>query len=217
MNEAKPIRVLIVDDHAMVRSGLRNFIYGFDWMEPVGEAGNGLEAVQFCATHDVDVVLMDMIMPMMDGSEAIRRIVALGKPVKIVVLTSYHEQNLVEQALMAGATSYLLKNVSALELAAAIQAAYAGRSTLAPEATDALIQSTRQRRDLGFDLTPREHEVLALLVEGLSNQEIAEQLSISTATVKYHLTNIFAKLGAKNRVEAATIALEHKLVDKLPD
>jgi two-component system, NarL family, response regulator LiaR len=217
MSEARPIRVLIVDDHAMVRSGLKNFIYGFDWMEPVGEVGNGLEAVQFCATHDVDVVLMDMLMPMMDGSEATRRIKALGKPVKVIILTSFHEQNLVEQALMAGATSYLLKNVSALELAAAIQATYSGRSTLAPEATEALIQSTRQRRDLGFDLTPREHEVLALLVEGLSNQEISEQLSISTATVKYHLTNIFAKLGAKNRVEAATIALEHKLVDKLPE
>jgi len=217
MNEAKPIRVLIVDDHAMVRSGLRNFIYGFDWMEPVGEAGNGIEAVQFCASHDVDVVLMDLIMPMMDGSEATRRIMALGKPVKVIVLTSFHEQNLVEQALMAGATSYLLKNVSALELAAAIQAAYAGQSTLAPEATEALIQSTRQRHQPGFDLTTREREVLALLVEGSSNQEISDQLVITTATVKYHLTNIFTKLGAKNRVEAATIALEQKLVDKSPD
>jgi NarL family two-component system response regulator LiaR len=217
MSEARPIRVLIVDDHAMVRSGLKNFIYGFDWMEPVGEAGNGLEAVQFCATHDVDVVLMDMLMPIMDGSEATRRIKALGKPVKVIILTSFHEQNLVEQALMAGATSYLLKNVSALELAAAIQATHSGRSTLAPEATQALIQSTRQRRDLGFDLTPRELEVLALLVEGLSNQEISDQLSITTATVKYHLTNIFTKLGAKNRVEAATMAMEHELVDKSPD
>ncbi len=180
MNETKPIRVLIVDDHAMVRSGLRNFIYGFDWMEPVGEAGNGAEAVEFCAQHEVDVVLMDMIMPVMDGSEATRRIMALGKPVKIIILTSFHEQDLVEQALRAGATSYLLKNVTAEELAAAIRSAYAGQATLSPEATEALIDSTRQRHDVGFDLTEREQEVLALLAAGLSNREISE-----TALVQY--------------------------------
>ncbi|MGD2049611.1 MAG: response regulator transcription factor [Chloroflexota bacterium] len=217
MNETKPIRVLIVDDHAMVRSGIKNFIYGFDWMEPVGEAGNGVEAVEFCATHEVDVVLMDMVMPVMDGSEATRRIIALGKPVKIIVLTSFHEQNLVEQALQAGATSYLLKNVTAEELATAIRAAYSGHSTLAPEATEALINATRQKPGVGFDLTDREQEILALLVKGFTNLEISKQLSISMATVKYHLTNVFTKLGAKNRVEAATIALEHNLVNKLDD
>ena len=198
----------------MVRSGLQDFILAYDWMEPVGEAQNGVEAVEFCATHEVDVVLMDMVMPLMDGSEATRRILALGKPVKIIVLTSFHEQDLVQQALKAGATSYLLKNVSAEELAEAIRAAHGGFSILAPEATQALIHADRQRSDIGFDLTEREREVLALLVKGLSNLEISNQLSISMATVKYHLTNIFTKLGAKNRVEAATIALEHNLVDK---
>jgi NarL family two-component system response regulator LiaR len=217
MNETKPIRVLIVDDHAMVRSGIKNFIYGFDWMEPVGEAGSGVEAVEFCATHEVDVVLMDMVMPMMDGSEATRRIMALGKPVKVIVLTSFHEQDLVEKALQAGATSYLLKNVTAEELAAAIRAAYSGHSTLAPEATEALINATRQKPGVGFDLTDREREILALLTRGLSNLEISDQLTISMATVKYHLTNIFSKLGAKNRVEAATTALEHDLVNQLND
>lgn len=217
MNETKAIRVLIVDDHAMVRSGLKNFIYGFDWIEPVGEAGNGVEAVEFCATHEVDVVLMDMVMPVMDGNEATRRIIALGKPVKIIILTSFHEQDLVEQALKAGATSYLLKNVTAGQLAEAIRAANAGHSTLSPEATEALIRNTRQKPGVGFDLTKREREILALLVKGLTNLEISNQLSISMATVKYHLTNIFAKLGAKNRVEAATIALEHNLVDTNTD
>ncbi|MFN2188944.1 MAG: response regulator [Candidatus Promineifilaceae bacterium] len=217
MREAEPVRVLIVDDHAMVRSGLRNFIYAFDWMEPVGEAASGLEAVRFCSENEVDVVLMDMIMPMMDGSEATRRILAIGKPINIIVLTSFHEQNLVEEALQAGATSYLLKNVDAEELAAAIRDAHAGRSRLAPEATEALIQGARHRREVGFDLTEREHEVLALLVDGMSNQEISNQLAITVATVKYHLTNIFSKLGAKNRVEAVTIALEHKLVKKHAD
>jgi two-component system, NarL family, response regulator LiaR len=214
MADTQPIRVLIVDDHPMVRSGLNDFIFAFDWMEPVGEAQNGVEAVEFCATHEVDVVLMDIMMPLMDGSEATRRILALGKPVKIIVLTSFHEQDLVQQALKAGATSYLLKNVSADELATAIRAAYRGRSTLAPEATEALIHATRQSPGLGFDLTEREREILVLLVKGLSNLEISNLLSISMATVKYHLTNIFSKLGAKNRVEAATIALEHDLVNR---
>jgi NarL family two-component system response regulator LiaR len=216
MNETRPIRILIVDDHPMVRSGLEDFIFADDWMEAVGEAENGLEAVEFCATHEVDVVLMDMVMPMMDGSEATRRILALGKPVQIIVLTSFHEKNLVQEALKAGAISYLLKNVSAEELAAAIQAAHRGRSILAPEATEALIQATRQSPGVGFDLTKREREVLVLLVDGFSNLEISEQLSIGMATTKYHLTNIFTKLGAKNRVEAATIALEHNLVGQHP-
>jgi two-component system, NarL family, response regulator LiaR len=214
MTEEKALRVLIVDDHAMVRSGLKDFIYAYDWMEPVGEAQNGVEAVEYCTNHNVDVVLMDMVMPLMDGSEATRRIIALGKPVKIIVLTSFHEQDLVQQALKAGATSYLLKNVSAEELAAAIRAAYSGRSILAPEATEALIHATRQSPDVGFDLTKRERELLALLVKGLSNQEISAYLNITMATVKYHLNNIFTKLGARNRVEAATFALEHHLVDK---
>jgi len=214
MEKTKPIRVLIVDDHPMVRSGLVEFIYAYDWMEPVGEAQNGVEAVEFCAANEVDVVLMDMVMPMMDGSEATRRILALGKPLQVIVLTSFHEQDLVQQALKAGAISYLLKNVSAEDLAAAIQAAHAGRSILAPEATEALIQAARQGTGVGFDLTAREREVLALLVDGSSNLEISKKLSISMATVKYHLTNIFSKLGAKNRVEAATSALEHNLVDQ---
>lgn len=214
MNETKPIRVLIVDDHAMVRSGLRNFVYGFDWIELVGEAGNGVEAVEFCATHKVDVILMDMVMPVLDGSEATRRILEIDKSAKIIVLTSFHERDLVEKALVAGATSYLLKNVSAQELAAAIRAAHAGRSTLSPEATEALINTTRQRPGVGHDLTTREREILVLLVDGLPNQEISSRLSISTATVKYHLTNIFTKLGAKNRVEAVTAALEYNLVER---
>lgn len=213
MAEPQPLRVLIVDDHPMVRSGLKDFISAFEWMEPAGEAQNGLEAVEYCATHDVDVVLMDMVMPLMDGSEATRRIMALGKPVRVIVLTSFHEQDLVQQALKAGATSYLLKNVSAEELAGAIRAAHSGFSILSPEATGGLVHSVRQNSSGSFDLTEREREVLALLAQGLSNLEISGQLYISMATVKYHLTNIFSKLGVKNRVEAATTALEHNLLD----
>lgn len=213
MSETGSIRVLIVDDHAMVRSGLKNFIYGYEWMELVGEAKNGAEAVAFCAANDVDVVLMDMMMPIMDGDEATRRIMALDKSTQVIILTSFHEHDMVEKALQAGATGYLLKNVSAEELAAAVRAAHVGRPTLAPEATEALIEATRQKPTVGFDLTDREREILALLVKGLSNGAISDQLSISMATVKFHLTNIFSKLGAKNRVEAVTIALEHDLVE----
>ena len=214
MVEPNLIRVLIVDDHAMLRSGLKNFLYGYEWLELAGEASSGAKAVEFCSTHEVDVVLMDMMMPGMNGWEATQRIIALGKPVKIIVLTSFHEQDLVEDALKAGATSYLLKNVTAEELALAIQDAYTGKSTLAPEATEALIQATRQRRDIGFDLTKREKEVLELLVDGKSNNEIAMLLSISLATVRFHLANIYSKLGAKNRIEAVTLALEHRLITK---
>lgn len=213
MSETGSIRVLIVDDHAMVRSGLKNFIYGYEWMELVGEAKNGTEAVTFCVDNDVDVVLMDMMMPIMDGDEATRRIMALEKSTKVIILTSFHEHDMVEKALQAGASGYLLKNVSAEELAAAVRAAHVGRSTLAPEATEALIEATRQKPAVGFDLTDREREILALLVKGLSNGAISDQLSISMATVKFHLTNVFTKLGAKNRVEAVTKALEHDLVD----
>jgi NarL family two-component system response regulator LiaR len=214
MNETNAIRILIVDDHPMVRSGLHDFILTNDGMELVGEAQNGIEAVDFCATHDVDVVLMDLVMPLMDGSEATRRIIAQGKPVKVIVLTSFHEQNLVEKALKAGATSYLLKNVTAAELVEAIKAAAGGFSMFAPEAAKALLHNDRPGNAVGFDLTKKEREILPLLIKGLPNLEISNQLHISLATVKFHLANIYSKLGVRNRVEATTIALEHDLVEK---
>jgi NarL family two-component system response regulator LiaR len=212
MDEKRVIRVLIVDDHPMVRSGLKDFLAVYNWMEPIGEAQNGVEAVDYCRQHEVDVVLMDLVMPLMNGSEATRRILALGKPTKVIVITSFHEQDLVQQALKAGATSYLLKNVSADELANAIQAAYGGFSTLAPEATRVLIQPDTPQSHLGDDLTPAEKKILAALVKGMSNEEISQYLSISVATVKFHLTNIFSKLGVRNRLEAVTITLEHNLL-----
>ncbi len=214
MSKEKPVRVLIVDDHAIVRSGLKNFLYAYEWITPIGEATNGAEAVSMCTALEVDVVLMDVVMPEGDGIEATRQITALGKAVKVIILTSFHEQDQVEQALKAGATSYLLKNVTAEDLAHAIRSAAAGQSVLAPEATTALIDAARRKPAPNYDLTEREREVLALLVKGFSNAEIAARLSISMATAKFHLTNIFSKLGVKNRVEAATIALENQLVPK---
>jgi two-component system, NarL family, response regulator LiaR len=214
MSELYPIRVLIVDDFPMVRSGIQDFILAQDGMELAGEAQNGVEAVEFCATHAVDIVLMDLVMPLMDGSEATRRIMALGKPVKVIALTSFHEQDLVQKALKAGASSYLLKNVTAGELAEAIRATHGGFYILAPEATEALVRAGDPSTEVKFNLTDREREILALLVKGFTNLQISQQLSISMPTVKFHLTNLFTKLEAKNRVEAVTIALENKLVEK---
>jgi len=214
MDSARPIRVLIVDDHAMVRSGLRQFIRSFDDLIPAGEARNGAEAVEIWQANAPDVILMDLVMPGMDGIEATRQITKQSKETKIIVLTSFHEQEQVEQALQAGAMSYLLKNVSADELAQAIRSAYAGRSVMAPEATEALIQATRRAAGTTTSLTEREKEVLALMAQGGSNFAIGVKLNISIATVKFHVRNIFSKLGAKNRSEAVTLAWQHKLIEK---
>jgi len=214
MTDAQPIRILLVDDHALVRSGLKNFIYGYEWMEPVGEASNGQEAIEFCSQHPVDVILMDMVMPVMDGVQATRQILERNPAIKIVILTSFLEQDMVQQALRAGAIGYILKNVSADELAKAIRSAYEGRSTLAPEATEALVQATRNQHQPGADLTEREREVLTYLARGFSNAEISHKLSVSLATVKFHLANIYTKLGVNNRVEAVTTALENNLIEK---
>lgn len=214
MADANRIRVFIVDDHALVRSGLRQFIETFDDLILAGEASNGAEAVEACRIDPPDVVLMDLMMPVMDGLEATRQILEQHGQVKVVAITSFHEQDMVEQVLQAGATSYLLKNVSAEDLAQAIRTAHAGRATLAPEATEALIQMARHKPELGSDLSDREREVLALLTSGLSNADIGERLSISPATVKFHVGGILSKLGVNSRSQAITLAWKHKLVGK---
>jgi len=214
MTELTPIRILLVDDHPITRSGLRNFIETSDDLILAGEARNGAEAVNQCQSEAPDVILMDLIMPVMDGVEATRQIVQKTPKVKIIILTSSQEQDLVEQALQAGAMSYLLKDVSAEDLAKAIHSAYHGRSTLAPEATEALIQATRQKSALGYDLTERERQILALLVDGLSNAQIAQKLSISISTAKFHVRGILSKLGANSRSQAVALAWQQNLVGK---
>ncbi len=212
MTDSKPIRVVIVDDHDMVRRGLAAFLRAKTDLELVGEASNGREALQVCEQAQPDIVLMDLVMPEMGGAAATKAIRERCPQVQVIALTSFQERELVEEALRAGAISYLLKNVSADDLAEAIRGAYAGRSTLAPEAAQALIETTSEGPALGHDLTAREREVLALMVEGLTNPEIGERLVVSRSTAKAHVSNILSKLGASNRAEAIALALQHKLV-----
>lgn len=213
MSQQKPIRVLLVDDHAVVRSGLAAFLLAYDDLELVGEAGSGEDAVRLCEQHMPDVVLMDLVMPGMNGVGATQEVRARCPNLQVIALTSFPEEDLVQGALRAGAISYLLKNVSAEELAAAIRAAHAGRSILAPEATRALIEASHRPPAPGDDLTPREREVLALLVQGLHNPDIAERLVVSRSTVKFHVSSILSKLGVESRAEAVALAVRMRLVE----
>ncbi len=206
------IRILIVDDHTMVRRGLALFLKVFDDLELAGEAESGQDAIQLCAQLQPDVVLMDMVMPDMDGATATRLIRKQWPLIQVIALTSFKDEILVHSALQAGAIGYLLKDVSADELARAIRAVHAGRATLSPEAAQALVHAASQPQAPGIDLTERERVVLALMVEGLNNTQIAAKLTISPSTVKYHVSNILSKLGVTSRTEAASLALRNRLV-----
>jgi NarL family two-component system response regulator LiaR len=206
------IRVMIVDDHLMVRDGLKVFLSTYDDLEIVAEADDGGQAVQLIPQVRPDVVLMDMLMPNMDGPSATTLIRASYPDIQVIALTSFAEEDLVQQALQSGAIGYLLKDVRADKLADAIRAAHQGQATIDAAAAQVLVQSARQPPQLGQDLTTREREVLALLVNGMTNKEIAEELTLSMGTVRLHVSNILSKLGASNRTEAATLALQHKLI-----
>jgi NarL family two-component system response regulator LiaR len=212
--QTEPIRVLLVDDHMVVRSGLGAFLLVFDDLVFVGEASNGKEAIAACADLQPDVVLMDVMMPVMDGISATQEIRERWPRIQVLALTSFKEDDLVQRMMRAGAIGYLMKNITADQLAAAIRSAITGRSTLAPEAAQALITASRQARSTGrFDLTDREKEVISLMARGLSNLEIADRLIVSRSTVKFHVSSLLAKLGAATRTEAVAIALNQHLVE----
>lgn len=209
-----PIRVLVVDDQPVVRTGLAAFLSVYDDLTLVGEANDGAKAVNLCGQLRPDVILMDLLMPNMDGAEATLAIRKHYPHIQVIALTSFKEDDLIKRALEAGAIGYLLKNVTADELADAIYAAHAGHPTLALEATQLLIRQTRQPQfpQPGFDLTLREREILGLMVEGLNNHAIAERLIISRSTAKFHVSNVLAKLQVASRMAAITYAITHKLV-----
>ncbi len=208
-----PIRVLIVDDHVMVRRGLATFLRAFSELALAGEAGSGEEAVRLSAELRPDVILMDMMLPGMNGPEAIRIIRQRQPEIQILALTSFKEGELIRDALEAGAIGYLLKDVSADELASAIRAAHGGRATLSPEATQSLVETASQPRSISFELTERERTVLNLMAEGLSNTQIAARLVVSPSTVKSHVSAILTKLGVASRTEAVTLAMRQHLVN----
>jgi NarL family two-component system response regulator LiaR len=209
---SQPIRVMLVDDHTMVRQGLTTFLKVYDDLELAGEASSGEAAIRLCPEVLPDVILMDLMLPDMDGATATRAIRQQSPQVEVIALTSYKEPELIKGALEAGAIGYLLKDVSADELAHAIRAAHAGRATLSAEATQVIVRSTGQPPEPGFDLTVREREVLVLLVEGLTNDQIAARLTVSPSTIKSHVSNVLTKLGVASRTEAVTLALRQGLV-----
>jgi len=212
MGETKPIRVMTVDDHEILRGGIRFSLLAFDDLEFVGEARSGEEALRLCSELRPDVVLMDMSMPGMDGVETTQALLASLPRVQVLVLSSFYDPEMVQRAMQAGAIGYLVKGISANRLAQAIREAHAGRPSLAPEAVQALVHRPAPSPGLGNDLTEREREVLALLATGLTNVEVARRLTVSVSTVKYHLRGIYSKLGAANRAEAVALALENKLI-----
>ncbi len=215
MSKTNPIRIMIVDDHLLVRDGLKLLLSTFDDLEVVALAEDGGQAVDLCPQAQPDVVLMDIVMPNVDGPTATGRIRESFPHIKVIALTSYLEEDLIQRAIGTGAIGYLLKNVSATQLADAIRAAQRGRSTIDPGAVQVLVQSASHSPRLGYDLTRREREVLALLVDGKTNKEIADELTLSPATVRGYVSNILSKLEATTRTQAASLALQHNLVSKV--
>ncbi len=212
MTQEKRIRVMVVDDHPVVQDGLRMLVSLSAGLEWAGQAQSGEEAVAVCDDLRPDVILMDLLMPGIGGIEAIKRIRQQHSRVQIVALTSFAEPDMVQQALKAGAIGYVLKNVQAAALAETIRAAYSRQSVIAPEATAALVQAM-QRDDTGKDeLSDRELAVLRLVGDGLTNNQIASELSIAESTVRFHIGHIFSKLGAHNRAEAVRLAIEWNLI-----
>jgi two-component system, NarL family, response regulator LiaR len=213
------IRILIVDDHPVVRHGLHSMLETILDMEVVGEARDGIEAVQFAQALKPDVILMDLVMPKKNGLEAIAEIWKENHRVRILVLTSFPDDNKIYSAIKAGACGYLLKDSSPEELLQAIRDVHLGRASLPPEVTNKLLNEIQQSEEIGpgkMVLTKRETEILQLAVQGLSNSQIAAELVISEGTVRYHISNILGKLNLQNRTQAVLYALEHGLAELKP-
>ena len=209
-----PIRVMVADDHAIVRTGIMAVLQLCEDFELVGEAGNGLEAVEVAARTRPDVILMDITMPMMDGPTAAKLICKNAPETKVLFLTSHKDELMIKHALSASAAGYLLKEVEAHELTTAIRAVYKGKLVLAPKAAQMLMQQAAQhgKPQLGSDLSKREHDVLRLLAKGCNNRQIAQVLELSQGTIKLRVSNILTKLRVTSRTEAVAIAMKFNLL-----
>lgn len=213
MENDDAIRVLVVDDHAVVRDGLEAFLSVHEDIELIGKVGCGEDALRFCSETQADVVLMDLVLPGINGIKTMRTLRERHPATEIVVLTSFGDLGRANAALGAGARGFLLKDASGDEVAEAVRKAHEGEIVLASSVTKMLVDSlTEATKPKSYDLTWREQEVLRLLAKGLSNPAIAARLDIKTSTVKTHVGHIFSKLGVSSRVEAATFAVEHHLV-----
>jgi NarL family two-component system response regulator LiaR len=207
------IRVLIIDDHDIVRQGLIVLLENFDEFEIIGDVSDARRGLELCVEQCPDVVLMDMVMPVMDGITATKLVREKCPTTQVIALTSFNDEENIQKALKAGAISYLMKNVSVDELANAVRKASRGQATLAPEAAQVLIAAATRPPSVGHDLTDREREVLSLMIEGLNNREIAERLVISSSTVKNHVSSILDKLGTTSRTQAVALAVENKIIE----
>lgn len=210
--DMKRIKVLIVDDHLMVRKGLVAFVNGFADMQLAAETGNPAHVLDLYETHRPDVVLMDMVLPNASGADLISQIRQRHPEAAIIALTSFGEEELVRAALRAGAQGFLYKNISVDELAEAIRQTHHGRMILDPKASDVMLEMVNLNEKkhplpIKFDLSEREKTVLTLLVEGLTNKQIAAQLGLQVSTIKLYISNIFRKLNAQSRAEAVATAL----------
>jgi DNA-binding NarL/FixJ family response regulator len=208
---AVPIRVMVVDDHVMIRKGLRASLLDRSDVVFVGEAGNGQEALDMLDTVQPDVILLDVQMPRMGGVEAVGPILRRRPTVKVIMLTSFQDQELAAAAMQEGASGYLLKDVTEEDLVATIRLAHAGHVLLPPGGSPRP-HSASTASDPIFNLSHREREILILLASGFSNKEIAKQMAISLSTVKFHVSNIIGKLGVVSRTEATAVALGHGLI-----
>ena len=212
MSETERIRVMIVDDHLMVRDGIRTFLSVYDDLEVVAEAENGEQALALCTQLQPDVILMDILMPGMDGPSTTQQICEKFHDIMVIALTSFVEDEMVQSALQAGAIGYLLKDVQPDRLAQAIREANQGRGIIDTAAAQALISASQAEQMPEFELTPREREILGLMVSGKTNKQIAESLTLSLGTVRFHISNILSKMGVSNRTEAVSLALQNNLV-----
>jgi len=205
------IKVMIVDDHLLIRDGINLLLSKFEDIQVIAVVESGEKALALCKQEHPDVILMDMVMPGQDGPESIGHILKTFPEIKVIALTSFVEEDLVVRSIQAGASGYLLKNVSADKLAEAIRDAIQGQSTIESIALQILQQASQKSYKVGDDLTVRERQVLALIAEGMTNKEIAQQLSLSYGTVRVYVSHVLAKLGVGNRTEAARLALENNL------